>query len=492
VTNLLVTQHDLGTLLQSLSGCIGRLVQHEYASVSFYDGARDRLRVRLVVLDGERVPALENRAIQLTVDAAGLLAAGEVVVFDDAVLQQRNTELARTFEPEGLRSFCSVPLKTARQAIGVLSVASRRARAFTPADVNLIAEASGQIAIALENANAYEEIRQLEEQLRNENFYLEDELRKSHGFAGIVGESPALMQTLQQVERVAATDATVLLLGETGTGKELLARALHERSARQGRAFLRLNSGALPVSLVESELFGHERGAFTGAHAMRPGRLEIAHRGTLFLDEIGELPLEIQPKLLRALQAGEFQRLGSNETRKVDVRFIAATNHNLAAMVAEGRFRTDLFYRLNVFPIEVPPLRDRRADIPALVRHFVARHARRLGRPIDSIPASVVNALCRHDWPGNVRELDNVLERAVILSQRGLLRVSIPNETRPSVPSQSHPARLVDIEREAILSALRASAGVIAGPSGAAQRLGMKRTTLQSRMLKLGIRRSKY
>jgi formate hydrogenlyase transcriptional activator len=491
VTNLLVTQHDLGELLRALSGCIGGLVEHEYASLSLVDGAPDRLRTYLTVLDGRRVPGLEDRAYQISPDSARGLADGVPVIFDMSFIERNNPLVAQVLGPERLRWFCSVALRTARSDIGVLSVASRRERPFEPEAVELIVTVSGQIAIAVENALAYQEIVQLKERLAVENVYLEDELRESHGFIGIVGESPALRHVLRQVERVAGTDSTVLLLGETGTGKELVARALHDRSARHGRPFVRVNSAAIPAALVESELFGHERGAFTGAHAPRVGRLEIADRGTLFLDEIGDLPLDVQPKMLRALQEGEFERIGSSRTQRVNVRVIAATNRDLPAMVEAGRFRSDLFYRLNVFPIELPPLRDRRDDIPLLVRHLVARHAQRLKRPVHTIPTSVMKALTQWDWPGNIRELDNVLERAVILSDNGALPTTIPGMTR-RVTLAAGLTRLAEIERAAIMSALRSSSGVVSGPSGAAARLGLKRTTLQSRMRKLGIRRPSF
>jgi formate hydrogenlyase transcriptional activator len=416
------------------------------------------------------------------------------MVFDMAYIQHGNPPLAQLLDRDRLRRFCSVPLKTARTSIGTLTVASRREKEFEPEAVDLIVKVSGQIAIAIENAMAYEEILTLKERLAVQNVYLEGELRESHGFSGIVGESPSLRRVLQQVERVAATDSTVLLFGETGTGKELIARALHDRSARHGRAFVRVNSAAIPAGLVESELFGHERGAFTGAHAPRVGRLEIANHGTLFLDEIGDLPFDVQPKVLRALQEGEFERVGSSRTLRVDVRVIAATNRDLQAMVDAGAFRSDLFYRLNVFPLELPPLRERREDIPLLVRHLVARHAQRLKRPIHTIPASVMTALTKWDWPGNIRELDNVLERSVILSDNGTLHAEPPGGARRTTPAAAlrGAIKLADIERDAILSALRSSSGVVSGPDGAAVRLGIKRTTLQSRMRKLGIRRSSY
>ncbi|MGH2396908.1 MAG: sigma-54-dependent Fis family transcriptional regulator, partial [bacterium] len=310
--------------------------------------------------------------------------------------------------------------------LGTLNLASSRDGNFTQADAELLSQVASQIAIALENALVFREIDHLKNKLANEKLYLEEEIRTEHNFGEITGTSSALKSVLKQVEIVATTEATVLIFGETGTGKELIARSLHDLSARSGQSFVKVNCAAIPRELLESELFGHEKGAFTGAIARRTGRFELAHRGTLFLDEIGEFPLELQPKLLRVVQEQEFERLGSAQTIKTDVRLVAATNRNLVQMVQEQAFREDLYYRLNVFPITVPPLRDRTGDIPLLVRHFVDKFSRRMNRAIESIPAQAIEALTRHRWPGNVRELQNVIERAVILSTDGVLRVPLP------------------------------------------------------------------
>jgi formate hydrogenlyase transcriptional activator len=300
-----------------------------------------------------------------------------------------------------------------------------------------------------------------------------------------------LLEVLRAVAQVAPTNSTVLIQGETGTGKELIARAIHNLSPRKGQAFVRVNCAAIPLGLLESELFGHEKGAFTGAISQRIGRFELAHKGTLFLDEIGDIPLELQPKLLRVLQEQEFERLGSNRIQRVDVRLVAATNAGLAQMVAEKKFRADLYYRLNIFPIDVPPLRNRRDDIPLLVRHFVEKYARRVGKSIDSIPGETMEALCRYAWPGNIRELQNLMERAVLLSSGSSLGVPL-TEILLSIDLNATPGAniLEQTEREQILRALRKSNWVVGGPNGAAARLGLKRTSLAYKMQRLGISRS--
>jgi formate hydrogenlyase transcriptional activator len=385
-----------------------------------------------------------------------------------------------------------VPLPGHDGPFGALVFGRRDPQGFTGEEVDRLAEVSSQVAIAVENRLAFEHIAALKDKLAEEKLYLESEITQQHDFTEIIGDSPALRHVLEQIEIVAATDATALLLGETGTGKELLARAIHDRSPRRGQTFVRLNGAALPTNLIESELFGYEKGAFTGAMATKLGRLELAHRGTLFLDEVGDMPLEVQPKLLRAVQEREFERLGSTRTHRVDVRLVAATNRDLAAMVSEGTFRQDLFYRLNVFPIVVPPLRERPEDIPALVQHFARKFGRLIGRPVTTIPAPAMQALQRWDWPGNIRELENVIERAVILSRGSVLHVSLPavKSTRKERSWARPPAPTFrEGERELILTALRESRGVIAGAGGAAARLGLKRTTLQSKMRKLGITR---
>jgi formate hydrogenlyase transcriptional activator len=346
----------------------------------------------------------------------------------------------------------------------------------------------------VENALAYDEIAELKDRLAQEKVYLEDEIRSELNFEEIVGRSSALRSVLQDIETVAPTDSTVLIYGETGTGKELIARAIHNLSTRGKNAFVKLNCAAIPTGLLESEMFGHEKGAFTGAVAQRIGRFELANRGTVFLDEIGEIPLELQPKLLRVLQEREFERLGSSRTLHSDARLIAATNRDLTVMVENREFRADLFYRLNVFPVQVPPLRDRQDDIPLLVRHFVQQFSRRMGKVVDTIPSDTMNVLVHYRWPGNIRELQNLVERAVILSTGPVLRVPIADLRQQSAPPAvvtQKSGTLEDAERRHILQALDAADWVISGPKGAAAALGLKRSTLQARMEKLGIRRAR-
>ena len=338
---------------------------------------------------------------------------------------------------------------------------------------------------------SYEEITTLKGRLEKENIYLQEEIRGEHSFEDIVGNSIALLEVARAVAQVAPTDSTVLIQGETGTGKELIARAIHNLSPRKGQAFVRVNCAAIPLGLLESELFGHEKGAFTGAISQRIGRFELAHKGTLFLDEIGDIPLELQPKLLRVLQEQEFERLGSTRMLRVDVRLVAATNAGLARMIAERKFRADLYYRLNIFPIEVPPLRDRRDDIPVLVRHFVDKYARRMGKAIESIPNEAMEALCRYSWPGNIRELQNLMERAVLLSGGPSLRVPLTEILLSLDLNTTTGANILEqTEREQILQALRKCNWVVGGPRGAAARLGLKRTSLAYKMQRHGISRS--
>src|SRR2546426_4588560 len=394
---------------------------------------------------------------------------------------------------ESVKSACFIPLVNRGRALGDLMIVRLTEGTFTAEDVDFLSQAAGQIAIAIENALAYREISELTDKLAQEKLYLEEEIRSEMNFAEIVGKSSALRKVLKQVETVAPTDSTVLICGETGAGKELIARAIHDLSMRKSKAFVKLNCAAIPTGLLESELFGHERGAFTGAIAQRIGRFEVANGGTVFLDEVGEVPLDLQTKLLRVLQEREFERLGSGRTLRTDARLIAATNRDLAAFVHEQKFRADLFYRLNVFPIHMPPLRDRPEDIPLLVRHFVEHYARRMNRAIETIPSETMEALTRYRWPGNIRELQNLIERAVILSPGPVLRVPLGDLDGwvTAGQPQGKPQTLEEAERGHIITTLTDTNWVVAGPRGAAARLGMNRSTLQFRMKKLGIVRSK-
>jgi len=421
---------------------------------------------------------------------------------------------------EGVKSACFIPLVSRGRALGDLMIVRKTEGTFTAEDVDFLSQAAGQIAIAIENALAYREISELKDKLAQEKLYLEEEIRSEMNFEQIVGSSAALKHVLQLVETVAASDSTVLLLGDTGTGKELIARAIHDRSRRKERTFVKLNCAAIPTGLLESELFGHEKGAFTGAIRQKVGRMELADQGTLFLDEVGDIPTEIQPKLLRALQEREFERLGSTHTRRVNVRLIAATNRNLEKMIADREFRSDLFYRLNVFPIRIPPLRDRREDIPLLVTHFVQKFAKQMQKKIESIPAAAMKGLAAWEWPGNIRELENFIERAVILTRGKSLEAPLSElrkpgtDTRPSPgvqPAQEDIARIVkesisaalngkkdfsdeysQKQREEIVRALTEAKGRVGGADGAAARMGINRTTLISRMKKFGIDPRQY
>jgi formate hydrogenlyase transcriptional activator len=407
---------------------------------------------------------------------------------------------------EGLTNGCVIPLASRGRVHGVLTLGRRDERAFSRDEVKFLMQVASQVAIAVENALAYSKIAELKEKLTQEKLYLEDEIRTELNFEEIVGKSAVLRRVLRQVATVAPTDSTVLIYGDTGTGKELIARAIHNLSSRRSSAFVKLNCAAIPTGLLESELFGHEKGAFTGAIAQRIGRFELADRGTVFLDEIGEIPLELQPKLLRVLQEREFERLGSTRTLTTGARLIAATNRDLASMVEEQKFRSDLFYRLNVFPVRVPSLRERPEDIPLLVRHFAEQCARRMTKKIETISTETLKQMQKYHWPGNIRELQNVIERAVILSAGPVLNIP-PSELqsrhapvavngngntdgkRESSPAKDIRNVLEETERKHILNVLSQTNWVVAGPNGAAELLGMKRSTLQLRMRKLGLSR---
>jgi formate hydrogenlyase transcriptional activator len=376
---------------------------------------------------------------------------------------------------------------------GALNVSSEKDEAFGPSEVEYLEQVARLIGAALRNANAYREIEVLKNRLAQEKRYLESELRGATPPEGIIGSSAALKRVLDHAAIVADTDSTVLITGETGTGKELVARAIHSMSGRKDRNFIKLNCAAIPMGLLESELFGHEKGAFTGAISQKLGRLELADKGTLLLDEIGEIPLELQPKLLRVLQDREFERLGGTKTIKVDVRLIASTNRNLAQAVEEKEFRSDLFYRLHVFPLHVPALRDRKEDIPALMQYFLEKSSARMRKHISTIPDEIVHAMMNWKWPGNIRELENFIERSVILSEGPRLNAplgELHEESAPAEPAQDGTLR--GKEREHIVEILRQTRGALSGPEGAAARLGLKRTTLQYKMQRLGISRTDY
>jgi formate hydrogenlyase transcriptional activator len=492
VNNTLVSNLELRDLLRAIAAGLRPVMRCDGAGVALPD--RDTGALRLYALDFPSGKGVVQEEIEIATDeetpAARAFRTGEAV----SMLLSEAQGMLPLAEAEGLQSLCHIPLVGRSSTLGLLTLARLEPIPFTPRDLEFLGLIAHQVAIAVENALAYREIAELKDRLAQEKVYLQDEIRSELNFEEIVGRSPALRSVLQEIETVAPTGSTVLIYGETGTGKELIARAIHNLSQRGSQNFVKLNCAAIPTGLLESEMFGHEKGAFTGAITQRIGRFELANHGTVFLDEIGEIPLELQPKLLRVLQEREFERLGSSRTMRTDARLIAATNRDLAAMVAEQKFRTDLFYRLNVFPVHVPPLRERHDDIPLLVRHFVQQFARRMGKVVDTIPAEAMNVLVRYHWPGNIRELQNLMERAVILSTGPILKVPLDHLEAQPVPAPSIAKRaetLEAAERRHILEALDAASWVISGPKGAAAALGLKRSTLQARMEKLGIRRAR-
>ena len=492
VNNTLVTNRDLQKLFPAISGFMRRMIRYDYASVAVYDEAAHSLS--FYPLDSPLTAGLAGIDTTLPVKdtpAGRALLERETKIFNREDLLGIQSDYVSQMLEQGIESLCCIPLTTRKGELGTLNLASREANAFAPPDIGFLQQVAAQVAVALDNARSYREIAQLTEKLASEKLYLEEEIRSELNFEEIVGESPALKRVLSQARTVAPSDATVLVLGDTGTGKELIARAIHRMSSRKDRVFVKLNCAAIPTGLLESELFGHEKGAFTGAISQKIGRLELADKGSLFLDEVGDIPLELQPKLLRVLQDQEFERLGSTRTIKVDIRLIAATNRDLAHAVAEKEFRSDLYYRLNVFPIRMPSLSERKTDIPALVRHFVQKFARSMNKQIEVIPSATMSALVNWEWPGNVRELENLMERSVILSDGRVLNAPLV-ELRTGHEGLDSDGTLESLERQYIIRVLRDTGGVIAGPRGAAVRLGMKRTTLQSRILKMGISRQEY
>jgi formate hydrogenlyase transcriptional activator len=498
LTNDVVSNHQLHDLVKAVGANIRPIMQSDVVGVGLSDGDTGQLRISALDLGGEGnfteselVPAEETVPARVF---RTQLWAGKIEDLNEDQVQKE------FFLAAGLKTVCVLPLLSRDRALGLLVLGRRADHPYTHPEIEFLARVSSQMAIAVENALSYRRISELTDKLAQEKLYLEDEIRTNAHFDEIIGTSQELQRVLKHVETVAPTESTVLIYGETGTGKELITRAIHHLSSRRGNTFVRLNCAAIPTGLLESELFGHEKGAFTGAIAQRIGRLELANHGTLFLDEVGEIPLELQPKLLRVLQEREFERLGSTRTLRTDVRLIAATNRDLAAMVQEQKFRSDLFFRLNVFPIQLPPLRERPEDIPLLVRHFAEEFSRRMNKQIETVSSGTMKALCQYAWPGNIRELQNVIERAVILSSGATLTVPV-SELRAPTPTRADSAEpssgstrrrpvrsiLAEVDANQIIQALRQTGGRIGGPDGAAARLGLKRTTFITRMRKLGI-----
>jgi len=492
LSTAMLANMDVRKLLGAISASIRELVPHDAATLALYDPVKKELVAQFLSADSDET---QRREVHLSLEGS---PAGQAFRTREPVVVQRMQESG--YAPEGLQHLTGIgmqsgvwaPLIHRGEVIGTMTIASQFDSAFGQREVDVLVEMADQVAMAVNNAVAFRQIHELRDRLGQEKQYLEEEINLERQFDDVVGESRGLRRVLSEIETVAPTDATVLIQGETGTGKELLARAIHRLSPRSERTFIKINCAAIPAGLIESELFGHEKGAFTGAIARKIGRLELAHEGTLFLDEVGELPLDLQPKLLRALQEREIERLGGTRPIAVNVRLIAATNRDLAQMVAEKSFRSDLYYRLKVFPVFSPPLRERAGDIPILVRHFVETHSRRMGKKIESIPEATMAALARWKWPGNIRELENFLERAVILTRGPVLFVPLAeledqDEQAGEVDLES--PTLQEAEREHILRALHEADWQIGGPDGAAARLGLKRTTLNSKMKKLGIER---
>jgi formate hydrogenlyase transcriptional activator len=488
MTNTLISNLGTRDLLRAISASIRQCMRCDTVGVWFPD--EERRQMRALTMDFPEGKGFLKEDLLRPIEGSGVgktFGTGESIVVTNAAeiseISESDHHLAFA---ESIASGCCLPLISRNRTLGVLTLGWRDENAFSSEDIEFLMLAAGQVAIAIEKALAYREIAQLKDKLAQEKLYLEQEIRCEADFEGIIGQSSALRHVLELVETVALSDSTVLLLGETGTGKELIARAIHDRSRRSDRTLIRLNCAAIPTGLLESELFGHERGAFTGAITQKIGRLELSDQGTLFLDEVGDIPLEVQPKLLRALQEQEFERLGSSRTKKVNVRLVAATNRDLQEMVEEKQFRSDLYYRLNVIPIRIPPLRERPEDIPLLVRYFAQKYAHRMQKKVESISAVSMRNLARWHWPGNVRELENLVERAVVLARTERLVVTVPELADGGVNAAT--AGIDEFhKRDRIVRILKETKGRVGGTDGAAARLGLKRTTLIERMKKLGI-----
>jgi formate hydrogenlyase transcriptional activator len=488
ISEALLACRDRDALVRSLWETLHPLIAFDYLVIMRYDAARRLILLKAIAGMDHHDP---DRPTEWPVEGSPvevIVGTGRPLYVPDMSSETRfRADLLEIYRRNNIRCGFWVALQTRRGLHGAIAFTSCKPDAYTLEDREFMEHIGRQVAIASENAVAFEEINDLRRHIEDEKVYLEEEIRSEYRFDEIVGSGPALRGVLQQIQTAAPTDSSILIQGETGTGKELVARAIHRLSSRANATFVKLNCAAIPAGLIESELLGHEKGAFTGAVAQRIGRFELAHRGTLFLDEIGEMPLEMQPKLLRVLQDGQFERLGGTRTIQSDFRLVAATNRDLRTMVGEQLFRADLFYRVNVFPITLPALRERREDIPTLVRYFVQEFATRMRKNIDAIPSEVMETLVNYSWPGNIRELRNIIERSVILTSGK--RLTIPkDDLRESRPKSPTPVLTMDdAERRHIFEALDASSWVVGGPGGAAAILGMKRSTLQSRMQKLGI-----
>ena len=493
INNHLVTKLDINDLFRSASASIRSYFGSDFTGFWVLEKGSHQLHRAVLDFPGGKGVLADVGSTDLTEAEYQKLRTRQSEIWSLNEIENSPASIAETLRAESITSVAVAPLATSSGPLGILAIGSRKANPFGQEDLDLLCQISTQISLALDNALAYGRLNASAARLEEERLYLESEIKSEYNFGDIVGKSAALRSVLDQIAIVAPTGSSVLLHGETGTGKELFARAIHNRSLRRERTFVRLNCAAIPSGLVESELFGHEKGAFTGALMQKRGRFELADRGTLFLDEIGDISLDLQPKLLRALQEKEFERLGSTKTIRVDVRLIAATHRDLQSMIRNNQFREDLFYRLNVFPIEVPPLRQRHEDIPLLVHYFVLRASRQMQKRIRSVPKQAMEALVNADWPGNIRELENFIERCVILTQGDELNVPRAElkgaVSRPVAPGAS---TFEDAERQVIIDAVKAASGRISGEGGAAERLGLKRTTLQNKMRKLNIGRAEY
>jgi len=515
LTSKITSSLDLREVLRAIAANIREVIHADAVTVALPDAASEKFRVFAVDFPHGKGVIKEELLVKPSAAVKKAMDTLRPVVFDARERDKLAPETYDVAAAEDVKAACNIPLATHGRGVGILSILRTTEAPFSLEDVDFLSRAAGQIAIAIENALAYREISELKDKLAQEKFYLEEEFRSEMGFEQIIGNSKALKHVLQQVETVAPNDSTVLLLGETGTGKELIARAIHDRSRRKQRTLVKLNCAAIPTGLLESELFGHEKGAFTGAISQKIGRLELADQGTLFLDEVGDISIEIQPKLLRALQEREFERLGSTHTRKVNVRLVAATNRDLEKMIADREFRSDLYYRLNVFPIRIPALRDRREDIPLLVSYFVQKFSKQMQKNVEAVPTAVMKGLTAWDWPGNIRELENFIERAVIVTRGKSLEAPLGELRKTDTDKTTHVVRkeqqqiveessdwrvdkngvaeeYAKKQREEIIRVLSACKGRVGGADGAASRLGMNRTTLLSRMKKFGIYAKQY